>query len=311
MQRSDDANLFAAPSVAPPPLGEAAPAKWIRVRYERPRVGPWVQVDSLAGYEWNRVELAISDLPAALQGARIVHLSDLHLTRRWRPEYDDLLSKLAERPPDLILFTGDFVDDKRDHGPALPTLERLIRGLPVGARRAAPNAAPGAGGASQIFAILGNHDGDLLAPRLAALGVPLITHRRVDAVVRGAPVEVIGLPGPDRTDLDERFLHAQPPRRAGVPRIVLCHYPDLIRPSRRLRPDLYLAGHTHGGQMCLWNEWPPMTHDALPRRMCKGAHDYHGTCLLVSRGFGFTTAPVRLWCPAEVVEVEMRGNAEG
>jgi predicted MPP superfamily phosphohydrolase len=290
-----EAENLPAPPPPPPPAHaiEPVPAKWVKFRCFRPRVGPWLMLDSLAGYEWNRIELTISDLPSALNGARIVHLTDLHLKRKWRPEHQDLIERLNQNPPELILITGDFVDDKRDYRTALPTLERLIGGLP---------------GASQVFAILGNHDTDLLEPRLIAMGVPVIIHRRVDATVRGLPVEIIGLPGPDRMDLSDRFVSAMPLRRGGVPRIVLCHYPDLIGGLRRWSADLYLAGHTHGGQICLPNGWPPMTHDALPRRLCKGAHDVNGTCMVVGRGFGFTTMPVRLWCPAEIVEIELRGS---
>src|SRR5947199_262008 len=114
-------------------------------------------------------------------------------------------------------------------------------------------------------------------------------HERIEIPVRGQPVELIGLTGADPLDFDERFLHTIPPKRIGVPRIILCHYPDLIRPAAAIAPDLYLAGHTHGGQICLPNERAVMTHDTLPRHQCKGAHDVGGTCLVVSRGFGFTT----------------------
>jgi predicted MPP superfamily phosphohydrolase len=55
--------------------------------------------------------------------------------------------------------------------------------------------------------------------------------------------------------------------------------------------------------MCLPNELALMTHDWLPRRMCKGAHDIDGTCLLVNRGLGFTNIPARVFCPGEVVEI--------
>jgi predicted MPP superfamily phosphohydrolase len=244
----------------------------------------------LAGYEWNVVELAIPALPAALHGARLLHLTDLHLRRRWPRQLDDVIARTQADPPELILFTGDFVEDKRDHRPALPLVKRFIDGLRS---------------RFGCYAILGNHDGDLLAPRLHAMGVRVIVHQRVDALVNGAPIELIGLPGPERVDLDERFIAAQPPKRAGVPRVVLCHYPDLIRAARPLAADLYLAGHTHGGQICLPNETAILTHDSLPRALCKGAHEVDGTCLIVARGMGFTTIPVRGFCPGEVVEVRL------
>jgi predicted MPP superfamily phosphohydrolase len=250
-----------------------------------------VQFRTLAGYEWNRVELGLPHLPAALHGTRIVHLSDLHLRRRWPAELGEVVDRINANPPELVLFTGDFVDNKKDHRPALPLLERLAKTL-----------RPTAG----VFAVTGNHDGDLLTPRLLALGVRVLMNERIETTVRGHPVELIGLAGADRIDLDERFIHTIPAKRVGLPRIVLCHYPDLLRVACPMHPDLYLAGHTHGGQICLPSERALMSHDSYPKRMCKGAHDVEGKCLVVNRGFGFTTVLLRIFCPEEVVEVELK-----
>jgi predicted MPP superfamily phosphohydrolase len=254
----------------------------------RPRRGPWLQFGNLSGFETNRLEFALSDLPAGLEGVRILHLSDLHLRRKWPAELDEVIRATQASPPHLILFTGDFVDDKRDHRAALPLVQKLMKEL---------RATHG------LYAVVGNHDGDLLGPRLMAWGVQVIVHRRVEVSINDATIELIGLPGPDRLDLSERFLHSVPPRREGMPRIVLSHYPDLICPAAALHADLFLAGHTHGGQMCLPSESALLTHDTLPRRLCKGANDVNGTCLLVNRGLGFTTIPARVFCPAEVVEI--------
>src|SRR4051812_46369620 len=98
-------------------------------RYHRPQRGPWFQFFSLRGFEWNRVELAIADLPAELAGVRILHISDLHLRHHWPAGFDDLITRFHARRPDLLLFTGDFVDDKHDHRPALPLVHRLLRSL--------------------------------------------------------------------------------------------------------------------------------------------------------------------------------------
>ena len=263
------------------------------IRYSRPRRGPCLHFRSLEGFEWNAVELGISDLPPALEGLRLFHLSDIHLRHHWRPELDEVIRRTNEHTPDLILFTGDFVDDKRDHRPAVPILERFVRQLKS---------------RFGMFATLGNHDGDLLAARLLGMGVRVIIHQRVIVPANGASVELIGLPGPDRRDLNEDFVYALPKRSAGVPRVILGHYPDMIRAAQAagLSTDLYLAGHTHGGQICLPNEFPIIRHDTLPRRLCKGAHDFGGTCLVVSRGLGFTTMPLRIFCPAEVIEIVLK-----
>ena len=95
-------------------------------------------------------------------------------------------------------------------------------------------------------------------------------------------------------------------RTPGVPRIILSHYPDLLGAALPLDPDLYLTGHTHGGQICWPNGWALLTHDRLPRRFCKGVHRIGPTWYSVSNGFGFTGISLRVFCPAEVTEFTLR-----
>ena len=77
----------------------------------------------------------------------------------------------------------------------------------------------------------------------------------------------------------------------------MAHFPDHIRKAARLRPDIYFAGHTHGGQICLPNGFAPVRHDSLPRAFCKGVHRIHDTWFIVGRGMGFTGLPFALFLP--------------
>jgi hypothetical protein len=254
----------------------------------RDRVGPRVQVRSARGFEWTRLELPVSGLSPSLSGLRIVHLSDFHCRAWWDPAYDQLTARLRENPPDLILFTGDFVECKHDSRPAQPVVRKLFSQL-----------------SSRLgtYAILGNHDGDLIGPPLARCNVNLIDHRRVFLHGAEADIELIGLSGVDRFDLDRRWAVGLGPKRPGSLRIILCHYPNVLARVADLAPDLYLTGHTHGGQISLPTGLPIMRHDTLPRRLCSGIHRIFGTVLVANRGFGFTYLPVRLFCPSEVVEI--------
>ena len=110
-------------------------------------------------------------------------------------------------------------------------------------------------------------------------------------------------------DLDAAYVASLPARTPGVVRIVLSHYPDHVRRIRPLEADLMLAGHTHGGQVCLPGGRPLITHDKLPRPYHHGVHRFEKTWVIVSRGFGFASPPVRLFCPAEVVQITLVGEA--
>jgi predicted MPP superfamily phosphohydrolase len=260
--------------------------------------GPWLQVGSSRGFEWHRAELALPDLPSELAGLRILHMSDFHAWAHWDPGYDELLERVKQECVDLILLTGDFVDCKHDYAPAVPVVRRVIEGL-----------------TSRLgtYAILGNHDDDLLAASLGGWGTRLVDGRRVCLESGAATIELIGFGGLDRRDLDTRFAASVPQRKPRSVRIVLAHFPDTLRRVAGLRPDIFLAGHTHGGQLCLPGGRPISSHDSLPHRFCRGIHHIAGTWLVVNRGFGFSSLlRVRTFCPAEVIEmVLVRGEAPG
>lgn len=257
--------------------------------------GPWFQWRVPYGFEWNCARLPAPNLPPALEGLRILHLSDFHLRRFWKRPYDELIARIARHPPDLLLCTGDYVEQKSDYRPALPMVLRLVAGF---------RARLG------CYGILGNHDRYWMEPPLKGTNLTLLDGARREIAVRDpcgdATIELIGLPGVDRSDLSDDFVNSIPRRRDRTFRIVLSHFPDhLKRVQFALQPDLFLAGHTHGGQVCLPGGYPLVRHDALPRRLCTGIHWVDRTWLVVNRGFGFSGMMMRLFCPAEVLELTL------
>jgi predicted MPP superfamily phosphohydrolase len=254
--------------------------------------GRWLQWSPPEGFEWTHATLPVANLPDGLVGTRIIHLSDVHVRIKWLSAYDVLIDAIQDAKPDLLLVTGDFVDDKVDHTPALPTIQKLVAGL---------NARLG------VYGILGNHDQAHFEPRLVGTNVTVLNGTRKVVERDGHPIELIGMPGVYREDLtsdwlDSMHLHDRSP---GVPRIVLSHYPDHLSVMRPLKPDVVLAGHTHGGQICLPGGFPIISNDTLPRKYCKGIHDFDGTWLVANRGFGTTGIHIRMFCPSEVIEIEL------
>lgn len=273
-----------------PPAG-AGRNKPLRAVVTTDPAGPPLQLFTARGFEWTHAELPIPGLPTELEGFRILHLSDLHARKFWDPAYDDLISRVRAKPPDLIAFTGDFVEDKHDHRKARATVERLINSL-----------------VSRLgtVAILGNHDGDLIRPFLSKLNLRMIGRRRLSFQSGDATLELIGIAGVEREDFDPAFLHSLGRKCSGTVRVVLSHYPDLIRKSGFLEPDVFLTGHTHGGQVCLPGGYPIIGHDSLPKRLVRGINRIHNTWLVVNRGLGFSSLPIRMFCPAEVIEISLR-----
>lgn len=252
---------------------------------------PWFMFRGPIGFEWTQIRAPVSGLADELRGFRFVHLSDLHMRGYWSRAYDALIEGLDKSPPDLLIVTGDFIDNKHDHRLGLRTLQRLL---------------PRLKSRLGIYGILGNHDVDLIDPYLRDMGVHLCDGRR--AVLEsgtGAKLELIGLPGLDRCDLDSHFIASQPPKEPGTLRIVLSHFPDQFPRTKSLQADFFLAGHTHGGQICLPNGRAIITHDRSRWPFYKGIHLRDGTWYIVSRGLGFSGLPIRINCPAEVAEITL------
>ncbi len=228
----------------------------------------------------------------------LLHLSDFHFRPGWSSAYDRQLARFASTRPSLILVTGDFIDNKFDPRPALPVLRRYVEHL----RMIAP-----------VVACLGNHDGDLLAPHLIDYGARVLLNEVHRCKFHGVPFEIIGAAGVARRDLDlhalkTQLLQNERQGEQGV-RIGLSHYPDAIHALATLKPHVVLAGHTHGGQVCLPGGRPIITHDSLPKQYTTGLTTPDGVTLTISRGLGMSTYPIRLFCPSEYTRLSIRIHA--
>lgn len=285
------------------PQSPITPAGDAVVEIDEP--APWLCLGLPGKVEWTRLRLPIPRLDRHLEGLRIVHVTDLHMRRRWCGGYDRLIEQINAAHADLLLFTGDFVEDKRDYRPAWSMVRRLVQPLRARLGR---------------FTVLGNHDSDMLATHLAELGISVIEHQRVLVEAKAdspaatnsppPPIELIGLPGIERADLDRDFIATLPPRTEGGVRIALSHFPDLFDDVAPAKPDIYLCGHTHGGQICLPGGWPPLTHARGPRRYATGIHRRGKCWFIVNRGVGAGKIPLRLFCPPQVIEIELVAENE-
>jgi predicted MPP superfamily phosphohydrolase len=247
-------------------------------------------------FEAGWVRLATLDcelprLPSELGGLRIAHLSDFHLgfPSRGSRAIERAVGWVRDRQPDAVLITGDLLS--RRGGEA--TLRSLVDGLP------------------NCFAVLGNHDyglsRDPFAEPSAVYDLGSATLLADDArtvELRGRRVQFVGLdPRSYRRGTSSPAALVDP---GADLRILLCHYPYVIR---RLDPgvfDLVLAGHLHAGQICV-----PSPGGRIPLAH-PGWRDFHGlyrepaATLHVSAGLGTTFVPFRFLARPEATELTLR-----
>jgi len=107
----------------------------------------------------------------------------------------------------------------------------------------------------------------------------------------------------------ERLIQAMENALQDTFTLLLYHSPDLIEGAAAHEIDLYLAGHTHGGQIRLPLFGALFTASTYGKRYEMGRYQMGDTTLYVSRGLGMEGmgAPrARFLCPPEVVLVEWR-----
>lgn len=237
------------------------------------------------------VERHARRLAGLAEPLRVVFMSDLHFGPYIREDsvaswVDAALAQL----PDLILLGGDLVDANVGHdtGPLVGQLARLR--APLG-----------------VWAVWGNHDHVAFEPRralgafrdtLTSVGVRVLVNESararddlrlagIDDLLKGRPnldVALDDVPGDGAT-------------------LLFSHNPDVL-PRVPPRVGLTLAGHTHGGQVCLPGGYPIYTSSRYGRRFAQGwvegpARGY------VSRGLGVTLLPFRFACPAELTVLDL------
>jgi uncharacterized protein len=252
-----------------------------------------------AGWLRRRVlELEIPGLPAALDGVRIGHLSDFHLgapLSRGNGASLRAAAWVAERAPELVVVTGDLVSHPRGE-PRLRAIMALLR---------------------DPLVVLGNHDVAVTRDpfsRAAELddlaGATLLRDEAVDLEVNGVRVQVVGVDAEQYPEREARpWTHVDP---SAPFRLLLCHFPGIVR---RVPPGMFqltLAGHLHGGQICVPVPGRGPLTLAHPRaRFIAGAYTTPAGPLHLSPGTGTTFVPFRLFARPEVTELVLRAPARG
>ncbi len=231
---------------------------------------------------------------------RIVQLSDLHVERLTRREraLPDLVAGLK---PDMIVLTGDLLNTTYNRDPrALADLGALLAQLD----------APGG-----LYAVWGTPEVDvppLLRPVLEKAGVTVLEDEAVEISLGGHPLWLMGLRCTHDLEEDEArlrgLLAAAPPKALTL---LLYHTPDLMPRVAPLGVDLFLAGHTHGGQWRVPGFGALWTSSRYWKRYEGGHYRQGKTHLYVSRGIGlegFGTPRARFFCPPEIVVVTLTGQ---
>ena len=269
------------------------------------------------------------------ESLRILHLSDLH-TAPWQRDKAAWIRALSDLSPDLVLATGDFLG----HPDALPRVKEALEvfaGVPGAfvfgsndyfvSRPKNPFAY--FAGPSRIKKQPVRLDSDALRAFLVNdLGWHDINNAARRLTVAGITVDLVGVDDPhiyyDRCDAalahlddlredDTLTAGSLAPETASIT-IGVTHAPyrRILDQFTASGTDIILAGHTHGGQVCVPGVGALVTNCDIPRKQASGFSNWlsggHHSLLNVSAGLGTSIyAPVRFACPPEASVIDLAG----
>jgi uncharacterized protein len=225
-------------------------------------------------------------VPGLRHSIRIVQLSDMHVTLTTRRDLA-LPGLVASLQPDMIVMTGDYSNGTHTD------LRKLVGQMhaPLG-----------------IYAVNGNVETPLkMQEQLDGLGVFLLENDVIRVPEIGDHFVIIGLDyiDPQGDELNLRNLMNQV--HPGDFTLLLYHKPDLAYAARDLHVNLYLAGHTHGGQVRLPFYGAIYSNSRYDKTFEMGLYHLDETTLYVSRGLGMKgwMPQVRFLASPEVVVVDL------
>ena len=256
-----------------------------------------VSLWQLDRFRIHRVKLTVPNLPAALKGFTIAHLSDVHIGKLTCGKVlDDMVAETNRLDADLILLTGDLINMSLEDLPHALNLLRQMKSR------------------YGLFSCEGNHD--LIESRrefeasVKASGLRFLLNESATFSVHGQVVQILGLrygeenvpaeetigtaPGSalhqllTQTDLDD-FT------------ILLAHHPDAFDAAAQAGIPLTLAGHTHGGQLMLT---PTLGFGPWFFRYWSGIYEKGLSRMIVSNGTG-NWFPLRIQAPAEIIHLTL------
>jgi predicted MPP superfamily phosphohydrolase len=255
---------------------------------------------SFRGTNVYRLPLRFDNLPAQLEGLRILHVSDPHLgIYKSLDDLEDVIAKAEKFKPDIVLLTGDIADDLT-----------LLRD----ALKMSSSLSPRYG----TYASLGNHEyyrgiKEVLKNYEKSI-VPLLRSSGVPIDIDGATLHLAGADDPVAMGRDNSVFLRKTIEKAldGASSeafyLLMSHRPEGFDQAAELGVDLTLAGHTHGGQVGIYGRsfWEPF----MPDRYLWGKYARGRSQMYLTSGIGHWF-PFRLGCPPEAPVIELvSGNKD-
>lgn len=242
------------------------------------------------------------NLPNSFDGFTIVQVSDLH-NDLFGEDNCELISAIKSASPDIIVITGDLID-------SYDTNVDIARNFIDDIICIAP-----------VYYTTGNHEYrfpltyEKFEKYMIAAGVTVLRDKTTEIECGGESITIAGVDDPFFSGI-EKFGETEyfADKLRGLISeegftLLLSHRPEIFETYCDIGFDLVLSGHAHGGQIRL----PVIGGILAPNQGFfpqyeEGLHEYSGTTLIISRGLGNSSFPLRVNNPPELVVVTLRAK---
>jgi predicted MPP superfamily phosphohydrolase len=242
----------------------------------------------------SRAALTSPNLPAAFDGTTVVFAADIHAGPYFgRSRVRALVEQINTLEPDVVILGGDYVGGRTGGVQAFYSEVGNIE-APLG-----------------VFAVLGNHDyweGVSNAyDGMADAGVKLLVNENTTLSRGGESIRVAGVDDAwiGDADIDAAAAGIRDDEFAVFVSHTPDYFPDAL-PRSGGAFDLALAGHTHGGQLTVFGTLAPLVPSMYGQRYKGGWLEESGVPVLVTRGAGNVTVPLRFFAQPEIHVIELK-----
>ncbi|WP_347839497.1 metallophosphoesterase [uncultured Draconibacterium sp.] len=247
--------------------------------------------------QYKRISKEEIVIPGLHSSITIAHLSDIHIGHFWGPKtLQKIVDKTNAQQPDVVFITGDLFDGKiRLTSKSLEPLTHLN---------------------APVYFVEGNHDGysgaNEIKQKLRHIGVEVLENE----VTHFNQLQIIGLNHMRATNNDPGMhgTAAKPSMQSVLsqlnifpdkPTVLLHHSPDGIELANKYGVNLYLAGHTHNGQLFPFNFVVRGVY-----QYNKGLKKFKNTSIYTSQGVGTFGPPIRVGTKSEIVILKLKPSAK-
>ncbi|MET3194801.1 metallophosphoesterase [Gottfriedia sp. OAE603] len=256
--------------------------------------------------ELNDTTIQSREVPKQFNNFKMIQLSDLH-GKEFGKEQNNLIRKIKNEKPDIILFTGDLIDSKHYvEKYSLILMGKIVKIAPV-------------------YFVTGNHEYwsgkyEGLESKLESLGVKVLKNEGVVIERSGGKIQLLGIDDPANISENEYLTEQQ---RADVNikkslisikhdiefKVLLSHRPELFSLYSSYDFDVVLTGHAHGGQIripFIGGVIAP-NQGVLPK-YTSGQYKSENTTMIVNRGLGNSIIPQRIFNRPEIVVLTLKSK---